>query len=740
MPQSNVENAKALSCENSPIERFQRYARGRIAYFARRQILTIVGSGLVAALTTPLMGVIAALVALTGEIIDCYGLSRLLNGRQGAASFDHVSKIASITAGVQAISISVCILLAHILPPDGKGAAFSLIFLMSAALNAGLVWPYHRGSAIVRLLVYGATFITMISVQFSRINSGLTDYVTEALTMIMMAYIVFVILQFIITTHDRNLKYNLQILETSKALEASNRSKKQSQEQARKLSLVARYANDSVLISGPDGRITWVNEAFTSTTGYSLNEALGKLPPELLNDPATDPKVAALIAKHLEERRPIRAEILNRRKDGVRIWVETNIVPVLAEDGSVEMFVAIERDITAIKAHESQLALAKAQAERGEQAKTEFLATMSHEIRTPMNGIIGLSDLLAELDLSPDARAYAMTIKESADALLTIVNDILDVSKLDAGKLTIDPVEFDLNACFQSSVELLSPQATSKGIFLDVVEEHALPTLVQGDDGRFRQILLNVIGNAIKFTVQGGVTVKTEVSEERVNYLIKISVMDTGIGIPSDRIDQIFDKFQQADSRTSRQFGGTGLGLSISRQLAKLMGGEISVTSTENIGSEFVVTLKFDKPKSAQQASTQNELLNIKIAPMSVLVAEDNKTNRFLISKYLQDLPLRIHFAHDGREAVESAQKIKPDLIFMDMSMPEMDGLEATQLIRNSPDAQPHIIALTANAYARDRDACFAVGMDDFIAKPVKKAELLTKLKEVSLTIGTNPL
>ncbi len=740
MTESVLDKSAVLTGVDEPRQRFKRYARGRIAHFWNRQILTAIGSGYLALMTSPAVGLSAAAIALLGEAIDCANLRAQVRALDRGRAFHVASKRAGLTAALQAISISICVLFAWHLPTENSGVHFALVFLMSAALNAGLVWPYHKLSASVRLAVYSVALTGAAIHQLITWDMSLNAYLAEAIAMILMSYIVVIVLQFVIGSNHRQTRSARQILATAKALEASDKEKKISQEEARRLSLVARHANDSIIISNPLGEIAWVNEAFSKITGYDSEEAIGKRPADLLNHADSSDETTRAISLHIQQGRPIRTEILNCRKDGQKIWVETNIVPVSKGDGTIEMVVAIERDITAIKAHEAELAEAKIQAERGEKSKTEFLATMSHEIRTPMNGIIGLSELLAEHKLPDEVQKYVVTIKESAGALLSIINDILDFSKLDAGQLTIDPIEFDLRACFAGSVELLAPQAAEKGIYLDVVEEQALPLHAIGDDGRMRQIFLNVIGNAIKFTSQGGVTLTTRVSESADEFRIFVDVKDTGIGIDENRISQIFEKFQQADGQTTRKYGGTGLGLSISKQLAEHMDGGISVKSTLGEGSTFTLDLKVGKPRRASDRGKGSLPAPTEISPMSILVAEDNKTNRFLISKYLQGLPVDICFAHDGLEAVEYTKDLEPDLIFMDMSMPEMDGLEATQRIRASKQTQPHIIALTANAFASDREACFQAGMDDFLAKPVRKADLLGKLSEFSASLPTNQL
>ena len=365
MAQSISETFFGSTFDEKDVEQFKRYARGRIAYFGKRQILTVVGSGFVALFTTPLIGAFAACIAIFGELIDCILLRMQTDALANGGSFKRASVISTTTAAIQAGCTSVCILMAELLPQNGAGVHFALVFLMSAALNAGLVWPYHKASSLSRLSVYALTLGVVAFVQYERSDGVLRVFMTDALTMLMMAYIVFVILQYVVTSHAKHQTSTEQILSTSQALEHSDRLKRESQEQARKLALVAKHANDSIVISSPNGRITWVNEAFTKITGYSRAEAIDQTPAELLNDDDTDPKITDLISSHIKQGRPIRANVLNKRKNGKKIWVETNIVPIKTDDGEIEMFVAIERDITAIKAHEQELAKAKVLAEQG---------------------------------------------------------------------------------------------------------------------------------------------------------------------------------------------------------------------------------------------------------------------------------------------------------------------------------------------------------------------------------------
>jgi len=517
-------------------------------------------------------------------------------------------------------------------------------------------------------------------------------------------------------------------------------------ESEKKFRAVFETATDSIFIKDVNLRYIQANPAMERLFGLPSSEMMGKTDEELFGKEAgahireTDLKILAGETVEEEHAKPV---------NGVSHTFHVIKSPMRESDGKITGLCGIARDITERKHAEDELKMTRDAAEDAARAKSEFLANMSHEIRTPLNGVIGMIGLLLDMNLNAEQREYAKIARFSGEILLSLINDILDFSKIEARKLELETLDFDLRSTLDETADLLAVGAHEKGLELACLVHPAVPSLLRGDPGRLRQILVNLGGNAVKFTTVGKIVIRAGLeNEDELNATIRFSVSDTGIGIPANLQDILFSPFTQADGSTTRKYGGTGLGLAISRQLAELMGGGIGVESEEGKGSTFWFTAVFEK-QPAGSGSTEgfaeigsrgvidrsaakpaiSESFKRKIR---ILVAEDNPVNQKVAQAMLRKMGFQADVVANGLEAVNALQMIPYHLVLMDCQMPEMDGFEATGKIRRqgSKALNPGIpiIAMTALAMQGDREKCIQAGMNDFIAKPVQQRELTKML------------
>jgi PAS domain S-box-containing protein len=473
--------------------------------------------------------------------------------------------------------------------------------------------------------------------------------------------------------------------------------------------------------------ILFANQSFCDISGYQTEELIGAKTSKFLLS-----REETLI---LEEKQQLRNrgvsdsyEIAVRNKAGEVRWWFISGAPNYNDKGDLIGSIGIHLDITKQKELESALAIAKTKAEEASVAKEAFLANMSHEIRTPLNAIIGMIRELSREELSPKQQTYLSHTDTAARHLLSIVNNILDISKIEAGELKLDKHNFSLQALIANMVSILHFKASKKDIeLISTLSEDIWPAYL-GDSVRIRQVLINLLDNAIKFTIEGSVKLHIEVlKEDQAEQLIRITITDTGIGMDDDYMDQLFSKFSQAEKSTSRRFGGTGLGMSITKEIIKLMDGTIKVKSVKGQGTEFQLSVTLRKGDIENLSDRTQDSQHL-LQGAHVLLVEDNVMNRFIANKSLTYFGCTADEAKNGLIALELLKEREYDLILMDIQMPGLDGVETTKIIRNDLKLDLPIIAVTANAFKKDIDLYLSIGMNDYVTKPFEEKELFNKI------------
>ena len=508
---------------------------------------------------------------------------------------------------------------------------------------------------------------------------------------------------------------------------------------------ILKSANYTIIACDPAGIIQVFNPAAEKMLGYAAAEVVGRCGPEFLHLPeeliqkaaelsnefgvSIDTGLEALVYKTRLLEIPDEDEWTYIRKDGTQFPVRLSLTAIRDPFGEILGYVGIGHDISVEHEIRNHLTSAKLDALEAARSKSDFLANMSHEIRTPMNGVIGLTELLLQTNLDAKQKAFAATIKASGEILMDIINDILDFSKIEAGKLQIEKIDISVRNVIDTQVQLQIAKAQEKSLSVVKFIDDSIQGNQKGDSTRISQVLTNLIGNAIKFTTRGTVTVTAKLQEDESGFKkwIRFSVADTGIGLTTEQQSKLFQAFHQADGSTSRKYGGTGLGLSISKKLTELMGGQIGVESVVGKGSCFWFTIPYEAGEIGESKNVKSlNNVDAELAGGSVLVVEDNAVNQMVVVNQLETLGFSCMTANNGFEALEALAAHHFDIVLMDCHMPEMDGFEATARIRNmrGPNAKVPIIALTASAMANDKERCLDAGMNDYITKPIEQEKL----------------
>lgn len=506
--------------------------------------------------------------------------------------------------------------------------------------------------------------------------------------------------------------------------------RKEVSEKLKRLSLVASQTTNGVIITNLVGEVVWINEGFTRLTGYNLTEMVGKKPGSVLQGKESDPKTIKKMSESLKSREPFEVDITNYKKDGTPYIIKVTCNPLRDESGQVKGFMAIESDITEMTRFREELVQAKQIAEKAQEAEKTFLTNMSHEIRTPLNAIIGMASLLKTTQTNAEQKDYIDTLDESSRFLLRLISDILDLSKIEAGKIEVKKSDFDLIKLLKTIQQTFLLKAKAKGVKVKLMIDSSIPQCIYGDEVLFQQVLNNLISNAEKFTEKGSVKIIVELDDDQKNLVFQIQ--DTGRGISQKDQEQLFQKFKQADNSQTNE-KGTGLGLCITKEIVELLGGQIMLESTLGQGTTFSFLIPYEKTRNSILQKVVNKMpqgypIN---TTKKILIVEDNLINQKYITRLMEKLHIEYDVANNGKEALEKSKDNEYGLIFMDIQMPILDGYEATKMIRSSANKnkQTPIIALTASAMLDQKNKALDLGMNDFLTKPFTPEQLKEKLQ-----------
>ncbi len=531
---------------------------------------------------------------------------------------------------------------------------------------------------------------------------------------------------------DKNVLFSL----LSKTSDDLKRTNKELLKQTEELDTLLNTIPALVFFKNTKLEYVIVNEFYCHFTELEMDDIIGKTVDQVVSGYNSSVDYVEIEKGVIKDGKAVFNIEEKVNKHGDEHWLSTNLAPVKSANGEIIGLIGVSWNITEQRNYELQLRKAKQIAEEGTKVKNQFLANISHEIRTPLNGIIGMSQILTKTNLNRNQKEYLNILISSSDSLLSLVNDILDFSKIEAGKTELEHYDFNVYDLFEDIKNVIEVKAEEKGLNFEVEISDDFPKIVNGDNYKLKQLILNLAKNAVKFTTSGSVKISASLISFKNNfYEVKIRVFDTGIGIEEDKLDGLFDGFYQVDSTTTRNYGGTGLGLALCKKLITLMEGKINVKSDFGKGSEFWIEVKLDSPQERNLFSSEDAPEDTKL---NVLLAEDNIVNQKITEFSIKQLGYNIDIAGNGLQAVEMYKEGDYDFILMDLQMPVMNGFDATKEIRNyeledfNKNRIP-IIALTANATKEDRKKSINAGMDGFMSKPFNPLELKKMLVKLSV-------